>query len=105
MLNLEGWMKVKDLHRQGHPIRQICRLTGYSRNTVRKETVFLPNIEFLVMNVVQNHMHPGEITGRPIQLLSVNFADFADFPLHAQRQITQRAGWVIYRFLVSPCPL
>ena len=36
MLNLEGWMEVKDLHRQGHSIRQICRLTGYSRNTVRK---------------------------------------------------------------------
>ena len=36
MVNMEGWMEVKDLHRQGHSIRQICRLTGYSRNTVRK---------------------------------------------------------------------
>lgn len=36
MLDMEGWMEVKDLHRQGHSIRQICRLTGYSRNTVRK---------------------------------------------------------------------
>ncbi len=36
MLNMEEWMEVKDLHRQGHSIRQICRLTGYSRNTVRK---------------------------------------------------------------------
>ena len=36
MLNLEEWMEVKDLYRQGHSIRQICRLTGYSRNTVRK---------------------------------------------------------------------
>lgn len=36
MLRMEGWMEVKDLHRQGHSIRQICRLTGYSRNTVRK---------------------------------------------------------------------
>lgn len=36
MLNLEGWIEVKDLHRQGHSIRQICRLTGYSRNSVRK---------------------------------------------------------------------
>jgi transposase len=36
MLDMEEWMEVKDLHRQGHSIRQICRLTGYSRNTVRK---------------------------------------------------------------------
>ena len=36
MLGMEEWMEVKDLHRQGHSIRQICRLTGYSRNTVRK---------------------------------------------------------------------
>ena len=36
MLQMEDWMEVKDLYRQGHSIRQICRLTGYSRNTVRK---------------------------------------------------------------------
>lgn len=36
MLILEDWMEIKDLYRQGHSIRQICRLTGYSRNTVRK---------------------------------------------------------------------
>lgn len=36
MLIWEEWMEVKDLYRQGHSIRQICRLTGFSRNTVRK---------------------------------------------------------------------
>lgn len=36
MLIWEDWMEIKDLHRQGHSIRQICRLTGFSRNTVRK---------------------------------------------------------------------
>lgn len=36
MLIWEDWMEIKDLYRQGHSIRQICRLTGYSRNTVRK---------------------------------------------------------------------
>jgi len=36
MLDMEDWMEIKDLHRQGHSIRQICQLTGYSRNTVRK---------------------------------------------------------------------
>jgi transposase len=45
MLIWEDWMEIKDLHRQGHSIRQICRLTGYSRNTVRKvvrESVLKP---------------------------------------------------------------
>lgn len=36
MLDMEDWMEVKDLYRQAHSIRQICRLSGYSRNTVRK---------------------------------------------------------------------
>lgn len=36
MIIWEDWMEIKDLHRQGHSIRQICRLTGFSRNTVRK---------------------------------------------------------------------
>lgn len=35
MLNLEEWMDIKDLHRQGHSIRRISEITGYSRNTVR----------------------------------------------------------------------
>lgn len=47
MLNMEEWMEVRDLHRQGHSIRQICRLTGYSRNTVRKvlrESILKPKL-------------------------------------------------------------
>ena len=36
MLGMEEWMEVKDLKRQGHSIKHICRTTGYSRNTVRK---------------------------------------------------------------------
>ena len=36
MLGLEEWMEVKDLYRQSHSIKHICRQTGYSRNTVRK---------------------------------------------------------------------
>jgi transposase len=36
MLGWEEWMEVKDLRRQGHSIKHICRATGYSRNTVRK---------------------------------------------------------------------
>jgi transposase len=36
MLNLEEWMEVRDLHRQGYSIRQICQITGFSRNTIRK---------------------------------------------------------------------
>jgi transposase len=37
MLNLEEWMDVKDLHRQGLSIRRISEITGYSRNTVRRK--------------------------------------------------------------------
>jgi transposase len=33
---MEEWMEVKELYRQGHSIRHICRMTAYSRNTVRK---------------------------------------------------------------------
>jgi hypothetical protein len=36
MLGMEEWMEVKDLKRQGHSIKEICRRTSYSRNTVRK---------------------------------------------------------------------
>lgn len=36
MLGMEEWMEVKDLKRQGHSIKDICRRTSYSRNTVRK---------------------------------------------------------------------
>jgi transposase len=37
MLNLEEWMDVKDLQRQGHSIRSIAEMTGRSRNTVRRQ--------------------------------------------------------------------
>ena len=36
MLNLDQFMNVRFLHRQGHSIREIVRLTGHSRNTVRR---------------------------------------------------------------------
>lgn len=36
MLNIDHYMDIKDLHRQGHSIRQISRMTGRSRNTIRK---------------------------------------------------------------------
>jgi transposase len=36
MIRLEQWMDIKDLHRQGHSIHAIVRLTGHGRNTVRK---------------------------------------------------------------------
>jgi len=36
MLNLDQHMDLKHLSRQGHSIRAIARMTGHSRNTVRK---------------------------------------------------------------------
>ena len=36
MLNLDQHMDIHLLHRQGHSIRAIARLSGHSRNTVRK---------------------------------------------------------------------
>jgi len=36
MLSLEQCMDIKLLHKEGHSIRQIARLTGNSRNTVRR---------------------------------------------------------------------
>ena len=36
MLRLEEWMDIKALHREGHTIKAIARLTGRSRNTVRR---------------------------------------------------------------------
>jgi transposase len=35
MLSMEEWMDIKDLQRQGHSVREIARITGRSRNTVR----------------------------------------------------------------------
>ena len=36
MIQWEQWMEIKELKSQGHSIRSIARLTGHSRNTVRK---------------------------------------------------------------------
>src|SRR5580704_12523544 len=36
MLKLEGWMDIKLLKQQGNSIRAIMRITGSSRNTVRR---------------------------------------------------------------------
>ena len=36
MLNWEAWMNIKHLHQEGHSIKAITRLTGHSRNTVRR---------------------------------------------------------------------
>jgi transposase len=36
MLNLDQFMNIRFLHKQGHSAREIARLTGHSRNTVRK---------------------------------------------------------------------
>jgi len=36
MLNLDQFMNIRFLQKQGHSVRAIARLTGHSRNTVRK---------------------------------------------------------------------
>jgi len=36
MLQLEQWMNIHVLHKQGHSIRAIAELSGHARNTVRK---------------------------------------------------------------------
>ncbi|GEM_PF-1683538 len=36
MLKLEEWMDIRSLHKEGHSIKAIARMTGRSRNTVRR---------------------------------------------------------------------
>ncbi len=36
MLNVEEWMDIRGLHREGHSIKRIAAMTGRSRNTIRK---------------------------------------------------------------------
>lgn len=36
MLKLDQFMNIRFLHKQGHSVREIARLTGHARNTVRK---------------------------------------------------------------------
>ncbi|MEO8033199.1 MAG: hypothetical protein ABI837_02120 [Acidobacteriota bacterium] len=36
MLNVEEWMDIRGLHREGHSIKQLAAMTGRSRNTIRK---------------------------------------------------------------------
>jgi len=36
MLNVEDVMDIHELHRAGHSVREISRVTGHSRNTVRR---------------------------------------------------------------------
>jgi transposase len=37
MLEVEDWMDIHALRREGHSIKAIARLTGFSRNTVRRQ--------------------------------------------------------------------
>jgi transposase len=37
MLKAEDWMDLHVLRREGHSIKAIARLTGFSRNTVRRQ--------------------------------------------------------------------
>ena len=36
MLKLEEWMVIRSLHKEGHSIKAIARMTGRSRNTTRR---------------------------------------------------------------------
>ena len=36
MVNVEEWMDIRVLHREGHSIKQLAAMTGRSRNTIRK---------------------------------------------------------------------
>jgi transposase len=36
MIQWEGWMEIKESKSQGHSIRAIAKMTGHSRNTIRK---------------------------------------------------------------------
>jgi len=36
VLGLEEWMDIRALRKEGHSIKAITRLTGFSRNTVRR---------------------------------------------------------------------
>ena len=36
MLKLEEWMDIRSLHKEGHSIKAIARMTGRSRNAVRR---------------------------------------------------------------------
>ena len=36
MLNLDQFMNIRFLQKQGHSVREIARMTGHARNTVRK---------------------------------------------------------------------
>ena len=49
--------------------------------------VFLFQVELAVMHTVQNHVHAGEVVGRPVQLLAKKAADIAmaNFPRNAQQ--------------------
>jgi transposase len=50
MLDMEEWMDIKGMKREGHSIREISRRTGRARNTVRK---------------VLKHKAPGQTTRKP----------------------------------------
>ena len=41
MLNLDQFMNIRFLQKQGHSVREIARLTGHSRNTVRNHVATL----------------------------------------------------------------
>jgi len=39
------------------------------------EAVFLLDVELLVIDPMQDHVHPAKIVGRTVQFLSVEFPD------------------------------
>ncbi len=56
MLSLEQCMDIKLLHKEGHSIRQLARLTGNSRNTVRRICAVRGHLNFKLPSAAPSSM-------------------------------------------------
>ena len=66
MLKLEEWMDIRSLHKEGHSIKAIARMTGRSRNTIRR---VLREAGFPGLPETAARFVPGRSQGVPAQLL------------------------------------
>ena len=62
------------------------------------QSVFIPQIEALVVDAVQDHVHPREVVSRGIHLLPVEVADFLDLFCHSQGGGSRNRRWDRRRF-------
>ena len=68
------------------------------------QRIFIFNVKLFVMHIVHDHVHPAQVVGGGVALLSVKLTHFLYFLGHPQQQGAGTTGRVIHTFQFRSCP-